>query len=217
MAGAITTGTSAPSAVVAQVVTGVSSTAAAIFPAVFAVAGASSSTSAHPSRPHSSTCSTLPVISVTTGSSVAKSTAHGWTMFVAEGDMTARTLAPWRRSSCASSSTFTAAMLPETPSATLTPSSITDIVPAAAAYKVSLRLRSGPVRLVAVLRRGEVGRGQQRAHRVGLQRSQYPGGGPAHEGGPGPLVGVRHRQPVDAGRVRLQVLDRGRDDLGLRV
>jgi hypothetical protein len=109
---------------VAVVVTGESSMAAAIFPTVFAVAGAIRKTSAQPSRPHSSTCSTLPVISVTTGASVANSTAHGWTIPCALSVVTARTLAPRRRSSWASSTTFTAAMLPVTPRATFTPESI---------------------------------------------------------------------------------------------
>ena len=94
IAGAHTTGTPAPRAVVAHVVTGVSSTALATLPTVFAVAGASSRTSAHPSLPHSSTCSTRPVISVTTSCSVANSSAHGWMIPFAAGVITALTAAP---------------------------------------------------------------------------------------------------------------------------
>ena len=124
IAGAMTTGVSAPSAVVAHVVTGVSSTAPAILPTVLAVAGAISKTSAQPSYPQSSTCSTLPVISVTTSLSVANSTAQGWTIPRALSVITPRTAAPWRRNSWASSTVLTAAIDPVTPSATLTPSSI---------------------------------------------------------------------------------------------
>ena len=127
IAGAMTTGTSAPRAVVAVVVTGVSSTAPAILPTVLAVAGAIRSTSAQPSRPQRSTCSTRPVISVTTSCSVANSSAHGWMTPVALSLINARTDAPCRRSSWASSTVFTAAILPVTPSATLTPSSIRSI------------------------------------------------------------------------------------------
>ncbi|MGM0685338.1 MAG: hypothetical protein ACQEUA_14230, partial [Halobacteriota archaeon] len=69
--------------------------------------------------------------------------------------------------------TFTAAMLPETPSATLTPSSITETVPAPTAYKMPLRngagvdrsLRSDDIRLktndcAGVRLRAPVGREQ---------------------------------------------------------
>ena len=98
--------------------------APAILPTVLAVAGAISNTSAHPSRPQRSTCSTRPVISVTTSRSVANSRAHGWMIPWALSLINARTFAPCRRSSWASSTVFTAAMLPVTPKATLTPSSI---------------------------------------------------------------------------------------------
>jgi len=60
MAGATTTGRPAPSAVLANVVTGVSSMPRAILQSVFAVQGAMSSRSAHPPSPQNVTCSTCP-------------------------------------------------------------------------------------------------------------------------------------------------------------
>ena len=63
MAGTTATGLPLPRAVVANVVTGVSSMPQAILPMVLAVAGATSSRSAAPPTPQNWTCSTLPVIS----------------------------------------------------------------------------------------------------------------------------------------------------------
>ena len=71
MAGTTTTGMPLPSAVVAKVVTGVSSMPHAILPTVFAVQGATRRRSACPSSPHQSTCSTSPVIAVIAGRPVA--------------------------------------------------------------------------------------------------------------------------------------------------
>jgi len=64
MAGITSTGTPEPMAVVAKVVTGVSSIPRAILDIVLAVAGATRSRSARGSRsPHRATCSTAPVSS----------------------------------------------------------------------------------------------------------------------------------------------------------
>ncbi len=71
MAGTTTTGKPLPSAVVAKVVTGVSSMPQAILPTVFAVQGATRSRSARPPSPHHCTCSTSPVIAVIAGRPVA--------------------------------------------------------------------------------------------------------------------------------------------------
>ena len=75
MAGTTATGLPLPRAVVAKVVTGVSSMPQAILPMVLAVAGAMSSRSAWPPTPQNCTCSTRPVISVITGWAVAYSRA----------------------------------------------------------------------------------------------------------------------------------------------
>jgi len=67
MAGTTATGLPLPRAVVAKVVTGVSSMPLAILPMVLAVAGATRKRSAFPPTPQNKTCSTRPVISVITG------------------------------------------------------------------------------------------------------------------------------------------------------
>ncbi len=71
IAGTTITGTPEPRAVVANEVTGVSSIPYAIFPIVFAVAGAIRRRSALPLSPQNSTCSTLPPSSVIAGFPVA--------------------------------------------------------------------------------------------------------------------------------------------------
>ena len=71
IAGTTITGTPEPRAVVANEVTGVSSIPYAIFPMVFAVAGAIRRRSALPLSPQNSTCSTLPPSSVIAGFPVA--------------------------------------------------------------------------------------------------------------------------------------------------
>jgi hypothetical protein len=63
----MTTGRPRPIAVVAKVVMMVSSIPQAIFPTVFAVAGAIKRRSASPPSPQYLTCSTMPVISVSAG------------------------------------------------------------------------------------------------------------------------------------------------------
>ncbi len=60
----------------------------AIFPMVLAVAGAMRRRSALPPTPQNSTCSTLPVILVTTGFSLAYSRAYGWMISMAAQLMT---------------------------------------------------------------------------------------------------------------------------------
>ena len=75
IAGTTATGLLLPKAVVANVVTGVSSMPEAIFPMVLAVAGATRNRSALPPTPQNSTCSTFPVISVITGCADAYSRA----------------------------------------------------------------------------------------------------------------------------------------------
>ncbi len=124
------TGMPPPSAVVANVVTGVSSTPIAILDMVLAVAGAMSIRS-HLSgtSPQNETCWTLPSISVVTGLPEANSSAHGWMIVWASLDMTTWTSAPCLMSSLHSLTHSTAAMLPVTPSTILRPLSLSLLVP----------------------------------------------------------------------------------------
>jgi len=75
IAGTTATGLPLPRAVVANVVTAVSSMPQAILPMVLAVAGTTSRRSAAPPTPQNWTCSTFPVISRTTGLELAYSRA----------------------------------------------------------------------------------------------------------------------------------------------
>ncbi|OPY41314.1 MAG: hypothetical protein A4E42_01836 [Methanoregulaceae archaeon PtaU1.Bin222] len=119
IAGATTTGIPLPIAVVAKVVTGVSSIPDAILQRLFAVAGAISRRSAEPPSPQNVTCSTSPVMEVIAGRPVAYVSASGWMMPQAALLITAWTSAPLLRSACASRTVSTAAILPVTASTIL--------------------------------------------------------------------------------------------------
>ena len=119
-----------PTAVVRNVVTGVSSIPWTIFPMVLAVAGATRTRSACPERsPHISTCSTFPVISVTTGLPVANSMEYAPTISCAFSVITPNTSAPWRISSLASLTHSTAAIEPVMASTIFFPSRELPLVP----------------------------------------------------------------------------------------
>ncbi len=124
MAGMMITGFLLPSAVVAKVVTGVSSIPHAIFPMVFAVQGAISRRSALPPSPQSPTCSTRPVIRVIAGSPEAYASASGATIPQAAALITTLTFAPRRRSAWITFTISTAAMLPVTPTTISFPASV---------------------------------------------------------------------------------------------
>jgi len=130
IAGAITTGTPAPSAVVAHVVTGCRRRRR------LSCRPCSRSrvrrATRRPTRRRRTVrrASTRPVSSVTTSFPVAYSSDHGWTMLRALPVITARTVAPRRRSSWASSTVLTAAIDPVTPSATFAPATLDGSWPA---------------------------------------------------------------------------------------
>ena len=142
MAGAITTGSPAPIAVVAKIETSVSGMACAIFPMVLAVHGAISSRSAalplllSPTSPQYSTHETLPVHCVIGCRPVAHSIASGWMIRCADSVITACTTAPRRTSSCASSIVRTAAMLPVIPSTIILPASVSGRAPSPAVISI---------------------------------------------------------------------------------
>ncbi|VVB69632.1 Uncharacterised protein [uncultured archaeon] len=129
IAGTTMTGLRLPRAVVANVVTDVSSIPHAILPMVLAVAGTIISKSAFPPTPQNSTCSTRPVISVITGFWLAYSRAFGCSIWRAAGLMTQCTTAPRRIRSRTRSTVRTAAMLPVTPTTILFPDSVSLTVP----------------------------------------------------------------------------------------